>query len=173
MKYLFSILILLISFQAFSQKEKTIDALLKAYNTRSIPYISVEELKMDAHRYQILDTRKKTEYLVSHIPGAIWVGEHYDPSTTFIMQKDGVLEPVNLDKSKPVVVYCSLGIRSEKFGEQLLNAGFKNVQNVYGSIFAWKDKNYPIVDSLNNVTNKVHVYSKVWRKYLQTGEKIW
>ena len=143
--------------------QKDIDKLLEQYNTRSIPYISVQELKMSTEEVQILDTRKFQEYQVSHIPKAKWVSE---------TSNDSILNSLNLDKNKPVIVYCSVGIRSEKFGEELKAKGFKNVQNVYGSIFAWKDAGYPVLDSLNLETNNVHVYSKVWGKYLKTGEKV-
>ncbi len=144
--------------------QKNIDQLLEQYNTRSIPYISVQEVKMSSANFQILDTRKKPEFNVSHIPNAIWVGENVN---------DSILNALKLNKNKPVVVYCSVGIRSEQFGEQLKAKGFKNIQNLYGSIFAWKDAGYPVLDSLNIETNNVHVYSKVWGKYLKSGEKVY
>jgi len=159
------ILVSLLFFSAGSMlAQKNIDALLEQYNTRSIPYISVQELKMDEDTYTILDTRKKQEFLVSHLPNAVWVGEQ---------PNDSILNTLSISKSKPIVVYCSVGIRSETFGEKLSNKGYTNIQNLYGSIFAWKDAGFAVVDSLNKKTNKVHVFSKVWGKYLKTGDKVY
>ena len=159
------LLVILIFFTAeISSAQKNIDKLLEQYNTRSIPYISVEELKMSSEKYQILDTRKLEEYQVSHIPNAIWVGENIN---------DSLINTLNLSTEKPLVVYCSVGIRSEAYGEQLKAKGYKNIQNLYGSIFAWKDAGYPVLDSLNSETEQVHVFSKVWGKYLKTGEKVY
>ena len=56
-------------------KAQSIDSLLKKYNKHSVPYISVQELAMNYEDYIVLDTRKKEEFEVSHLPNAIWVGE--------------------------------------------------------------------------------------------------
>jgi len=137
---------------------QSIDSLLKKYNNHSVPYISVEELAMDYKDYVVLDTRKREEYDVSHLPNAIWVGEKWQASKF-------------LKKQDKVVVYCSVGIRSEDYGEQMLEAGFTNVSNLYGSIFSWKDAGFEVVDLTEKPTNDVHTYSKVWAKYLKTGNK--
>ena len=149
---------------AASWGQTDIDELLKQYNTRSVPYISVQQLKMGMSDYLILDTRKKEEYDVSHIPGAIWVSEKMNDSRyAFAKAK----------KDQPIVVYCSVGIRSEDFGEQLAKKGFTNIKNLYGSIFAWKDEGYELQNKKKQPTDSVHVFSKVWGKYLKTGNKVY
>ena len=35
----------------------------------------------------------------------------------------------------PIVVYCSVGIRSQRVGQQLLEAGYTQVWNLRGGIF--------------------------------------
>lgn len=147
-----------------------LDRLLERYNSGSVPYISVEELKMNYDDYLILDARQREEYQVSHLPGAIWVGEQFD--------KEEVIQAINqahsfhpIQKSS-VVVYCSVGIRSEDFGDDMLEAGYMGVFNLYGSIFAWKDAGFEVVDPEGEPTDRVHVYSKKWGKYLKTGEKV-
>ncbi len=160
MKAYFSIL-LFISFPVLSQE--TVDALLKEYNTQSVPYISVNKLYNHLKDYIVLDTRKKEEYDVSHIPTAIWSGEN--PNTSF--------ESLYPEKNKPIVVYCSIGIRSEDFGERLQEQGYTNVHNLYGSIFAWKDNGYPVLNAQNKPTDSVHVFSKEWKKYIRTGIKVY
>lgn len=160
MKAYFSIL-LLITFPVLSQE--TIATLLETYNTQSVPYISVNKLHSHLGDYLVLDTRKKEEYDVSHIPNAIWSGEQPDPDFESLYPK----------KDKPIVVYCSVGVRSEDFGEDLQKLGYTNVQNLYGSIFTWKDQGYPIVNLKNKHTDSIHVYSKEWEKYIHTGIKIY
>ncbi|WP_035916990.1 rhodanese-like domain-containing protein [Flavimarina sp. Hel_I_48] len=144
--------------------QQSIDDILKKYNTQSVPYISVETLKMEKDNYVLLDTRKKEEYDVSHLAEAIWVGEHFDAAR---------IESLQLKKEQPIVVYCTVGVRSESYGERLKNSGFTDINNLYGSIFAWKNAGFPIVDLTGRETEKVHVYSKIWGKYLKNGEKIY
>jgi len=141
-----------------------IDTLLLKYNTRSVPYISVNELKARTTDYLILDTRKKEEFEVSHLPNAVWVGEQLDAKK---------FTQLYTDKTQPIVVYCSVGIRSEKFGENLQRKGYTNVSNLYGSLFAWKDKGYPVLNMLEKPTDSVHVFSKEWSSYLKNGIKIY
>lgn len=135
---------------------QSIDSLLKKYNNHSVPYISVQELAMNYDDYVVLDTRKKEEFDVSHLPDAIWVGENWRSSTRW-------------KTDTKIAVYCSVGIRSEDYGEQMQEAGYNQVKNLYGSIFAWKDAGYDVVDSTGMVTENIHTYSKTWAKYLKTG----
>jgi len=160
-------LFLLFSLICYSSmfSQKTLDELLQQYNTRSIPYISVEELFMLRANGDVLvlDTREETEFQVSHISGSKLVGFN-----TFSTEKTS--EEIS-DKNTPIVVYCSLGIRSEEIGEKLKKAGYTNVKNLYGGIFEWKNKAYPIVDSTNTETENVHTFSKPWGKWLKKGIK--
>ncbi len=162
--FILTIITFLFANPSFAQK--SLDELLHQYNTRSIPYISVEELRMlQMHKkVVIIDSREKDEFDVSHISGAQFVGFN-----TFSSEE--ISEKIK-DKNTPIVVYCSLGIRSEEIGEKLKKAGFIDVQNLYGGIFEWKNKGYPVFDSLNVETEKVHVFSKPWGKWLSIGTKI-
>jgi len=164
-KKLIYIFIVLSTFSATAQK--TLDELLQIYNTRSVPYISVEELRMLQMNDSIviLDARETEEFQVSHIVSAENVG-----FKEFSSEKISEKIP---NKNTPIVVYCSIGIRSEEIGEKLEKAGFTQVKNLYGGIFEWKNKNYPLVDSTNTETQKVHTFSKVWSKWLKKGIKIY
>lgn len=144
--------------------QQALDELINKYNTHSVPYISVEELRMDQKNYLILDTRAKKEYTVSHIPGAIWASEK---------PKKPLIDSLISENKKPIVVYCSVGIRSEDFGERLEKMGILKVKNLYGSIFAWKNAGFPVVDMHGKQTDKVHTFNKLWSKYLKKGEAVY
>jgi rhodanese-related sulfurtransferase len=113
----------------------------------------------------LLDTRKKEEFEVSALPGAHWVGYQQFDLEEFEKQWP--------DKSTPVVVYCSVGVRSEDIGEELMAAGYTQVRNLYGGIFLWKNQDLPVVDSLQQQTQRVHAFDKRWGKLLTKGEKVY
>ena len=104
--------------------KQTIDSL---YSNR-VPLISIEELiKIDKYNLYILDTREEDEFNVSHLKNARQVGNFW-----FDMRK-----VYDIPKNATVVVYCSVGVRSEKIAEKLIASGYKNVFNLYGGIFEW------------------------------------
>jgi len=146
--------------------QKTLDDLLEQYNTRSVPYISVDELRMLQMNSDIiiLDSREIEEYEVSHLKDARYVG-YNDFSTSDISEEIK-------DKETPIVVYCSLGIRSEEIGEKLKKAGYTKVKNLYGGIFEWKNKGYTVINQKNIATDSVHTFSKPWSKWLLKGIKV-
>lgn len=162
MKKIFSITIIFFSCLGFSQKP--IAKVLKELNRNSVPYISAEALSQ-LKNPTILDAREKAEFEISHIKNAFFVG--FDQ---FNLEKT---TKILTDKNQKIVVYCSLGVRSERIGEKLLKAGYTNVYNLYGGIFDWKNQNFSVVDSNNIETQNVHAFSKEWSKYLKKGNKIY
>ena len=164
MKAAFTLICFFFTVLCLGQTE--LDDMLQRYNTRSIPYISVEELRMLQTNESIivLDAREKNEFEVSKIPSALYIG-YSEFSSEGLSEK-------KIDKSTPIIVYCSLGIRSEVIGEKLKKEGYLNVKNLYGGIFEWKNKGYPVFDSQNVETENVHVCSKIWGKWLQNGTKV-
>ncbi|MFC4723331.1 rhodanese-like domain-containing protein [Geojedonia litorea] len=162
MKFLYISLFVLISSSLFAQK--SIDDLLRQTNHKGIPYISAQELAMPKTKVVILDTREADEFAVSHLKNAILVGYNnfsVDSITNYVA-----------NKQFPIVVYCSLGIRSETIAAQLKKAGYTKVYNLYGGIFEWKNNNFKVFDSENNETDNIHVYSKYWGQWLTNGNKI-
>lgn len=150
----------------FATAQKSLDKLLQTHNSQSIPYISVEELRMLQMNdtVVILDARELNEFLVSHISSSKNIGFNNFSSEEKQLQE--------LSKNTPLVVYCSVGIRSEQIGEKLKKSGFTNVRNLYGGIFEWKNKKYPVIDSTGIETENIHTFSKMWSKYLQAGNPI-
>jgi rhodanese-related sulfurtransferase len=162
MKHLVYILIFF-SF-AFANGQTALDSLLQKENKQSIPYITVEEL-VKKKKFVLLDSREKIEFETSHIENATYVG--YDK---FKLKKIKKLLPK--DKNEPIVVYCSLGIRSEDVAEKLKKAGYTNVYNLYGGIFEWKNKDNPVIDTKGNETENVHTFDEDWSIWLKKGIKI-
>ncbi|WP_369686011.1 rhodanese-like domain-containing protein [Mariniflexile sp. AS56] len=163
MKKLTLAVTLLMSCIGFSQKD--LSKLLKQQNTESIPYISIETLVNKSDDFILLDSREQKEYDTSHLKNARFVGyDHFD------LQQTTKQLP---NKQQTIVVYCSLGIRSEDTAEKLLAAGYTNVFNLYGGIFEWKNQGLSVYDSNNLETEKVHTFSKAWSKWLLKGEKIY
>jgi rhodanese-related sulfurtransferase len=130
---------------------------------KTVPFIKAKELRENNQNYTILDIRELKEYNVSHIKNAISISFN-DFNIKMIKHK--------IDKNTPIVVYCSIGYRSEKVGEKLLNEGF-TVYNLYGGIFNWKNSNNPVVDNNEIATQKVHCFNQEWSKWLLKGEKIY
>ena len=163
MKKLF-LLFVFVSSVSFGQQK--LDKLLKKWNTRNVPYISVETLALPKNDAILLDAREEEEFKVSHLKDAICVGYN-----KFDLEK--TLQKLPADKNTKIVVYCSLGIRSETVAHRLIEAGYTNVYNLYGGIFEWKNNNFTVVDTLNMPTEKVHAFNKEWSKWLKKGKKIY
>ncbi len=155
-------------FSIFSSKAQKVESsayelMLSGLLSHSVNEIGVDEFAKATEDYLILDARAEKEFKVSHIEGATWVGyENFDLSTIEDMPKD-----------KPVLVYCSVGYRSEKIAEKLEKAGFKNVTNLYGGIFEWKNQGHSVVDTSQNETERVHAYSRSWGIWLNKGKKVY
>ena len=158
------ILFLIVSSATFGQKK--LDNLLEKWNKRNVPYISVETLALPKSKVVLLDAREPEEYNVSHLKEAICVGYNkFDVNNT--------LSKLPKDKNTKIVVYCSLGIRSEIIADRLIKEGYTNVYNLYGGIFEWKNNDFQVVDTLGKPTEKVHAFNKSWGKWLKKGKKIY
>jgi rhodanese-related sulfurtransferase len=154
----------LLFFPTFLIAQTPIDSLLTKYNKKSVSYISIEEFK-DLKSPIIFDTREQKEFDVSHIKNATCVG--YDKfNSNKIKEKYKNL-------TDTIVVYCSVGIRSETIGYKLKKLGYKNIFNLYGGIFGWKNQNEEVIDTNQKTTENVHAFSKEWSKYLLKGKKIY
>jgi rhodanese-related sulfurtransferase len=162
MKFILAFVLFFTTTFCFSQN--TISKVLEKFNTKTVPYITIEELKSNLE-YVLLDARETKEFNVSHIENAINVGfNKYDG------KKIAAIVP---DKNTTIVVYCSIGVRSEIIGEKLKKLGYKNVLNLHGGIFEWKNQACKTVNSKNIQTDSIHTFNKEWSKYLKKGVKIY
>ena len=130
----------------------------------TVPTVSPEGVKKMPNAV-LLDAREQAEYDVSHLPKAIFIGYNN-------FEKD-VLK--DMPKDKPIVVYCSIGYRSEKVGEKLQKMGFTKVYNLYGSIFEWVNQGNQVVDNQGVATKKVHTFNRSWSKWVDKdkAEKVY
>jgi rhodanese-related sulfurtransferase len=160
---LLAILFLLIGIAfALTQNAEDYQKMLDDLYQHSVPQISPADLntKISDSKYIILDTREWKEFEVSHLPGAIFVGYN-----NFSLQNIA-----SISKEHIIVVYCSVGYRSERIGESLLNYGYQNVYNLRGGIFEWAALQYKLVDSEKKEVKKVHPYNKRWSKWVRNCE---
>lgn len=137
------------------------DQLVDNYLNYSVPAISVADAFETKNDFIFLDAREREEYNISHIENAFHIG--YDNFNIDSLQQI-------IPKEKTLVIYCSIGYRSEKIGEILNQNGYMNVQNLYGSIFEWVNQHHPIVDNKGQPTNTLHTYSKKWSKWVENED---
>lgn len=149
-----------------SYAQSTYQLMLKGLYKNSVPTMETAELReklLNNESLVLLDSREQDEFEVSHISGALPVGyEQFD-----IKSLD------NTPKDASIIVYCSVGYRSERIGEKLKEAGFENVYNLYGGVFQWTNDGFELVDQDGKPTNKIHAYSKTWGLWLKKGEKVY
>jgi rhodanese-related sulfurtransferase len=165
MKHLITTLLFMTFFLVSKAQEvgsTAFDIILKGLLSHTVNEVSVQDVKGKTE-ILFVDAREESEYKVSHIKDAVFVG--YDNLDLSDLEK--------VDRNKEVVVYCSVGYRSEKVAEKLLEMGFSNVSNLYGGLFEWKNQEQVIVNLKNEPTDKIHAFNKVWEIWLKKGEKVY
>lgn len=91
---------------------------------------------VDKGEGQVLDVRTPKEWATGTIKGAIKMN---------IFNADFKTQLNQLDKNKPVYVYCKSGRRSGKATNKMKKMGFKAVYNLEGGIGAWTSAGKEIV----------------------------
>ena len=117
----------------------------------SVPRVSTAELARTTARPLLLDVRTPPEFAVSHLAGA----RRVDPG-------DDAAQVADLPLTEPIVTYCSVGYRSAQFAEKLQRAGYRDVRNLEGSIFAWANEGRPLVRDTDTPTREVHPFNRWW-----------
>ncbi|HVK97011.1 MAG TPA: rhodanese-like domain-containing protein [Flavisolibacter sp.] len=144
-------------------QSKSFKVLLKTILSRDVPHITVPDAAKSFHKYLFLDARETEEYKVSRIQNAHFVG-----------YKNFKLSNISaIDKKTMLVVYCSIGKRSEAITKKLREAGYTNVQNLYGGIIEWVNQEHPVYNSQSKRTDSVHAYDRFWGQWLDKGIKVY
>lgn len=97
--------------------------------------VNVDEFKrlIEEKPGTVLDVRTPGEVAEGKVPGA----------TVINIQDGDFMERIaQLDKSKPVYVYCKAGGRSANASQKLVDLGFPEVYNMMGGMDDWKRKGY-------------------------------
>jgi len=106
----------------YSCKEKT---------ESEIRIVSPKEMQtlLEIEDIQLVDIRTPEEYKTGYI--------EYSQNIDFLSPTfdDDISQ---LDKTKPVIVYCKSGGRSAKCSKKLLAAGFRKIYDLDGGITQWK-----------------------------------
>lgn len=135
MKVFSYITILCLSAGVFSCQNQTNAGNTKAINST----ISVDEFekKLSGNDIQIIDVRTPGEFNQGHLKDAI----NYNISSA---EFENQLS--NLDKTKPVMLYCLSGGRSASAAGLMAGKGFIEVYNMQGGILKWSSANKPMDD---------------------------
>ena len=137
-------------------QKKDFKSYINTYYNFSVDTISVQCLKKIRGEVKIIDSRSNVEYSTSKIKGAL-----------FIDYKNPDFSNLNIHKTDTIVVYCTIGYRSEKIAEKLEKEGYLNVFNLYGGIIQWVNKNNPVFAPTGAQTPFVHTYNQAWGKWLK------
>lgn len=156
------LLLMFLGFLWWNAEASGMAAMIQLVRTRfpSVTQITTDDLASwleDPDRPQpiLLDVRTQEEYDVSHLSEA----HQIDPDS----RAADVLRLIG--NEQPVVVYCSVGYRSSQLAKRLKKAGFENVVNLEGSIFAWASEDRKLVSD-GKPTSNVHPYNQTFGKLL-------
>jgi len=145
-----------------SNAQKSFTIMVDELLAHTVPEIDSDSLLKITDKVTLLDAREKKEFNVSHLEDARYAG--YNSFNKSCLK--------GLNKNSPIVVYCSVGYRSEKIVEKLEKMGYNNVSNLSGGIFDWANQSHPIYQK-GIRTQKVHAYNKEWGKWLIKADKIY
>lgn len=139
------------------------DTMVNTLISNDVDTISSEVLlqRLNEEKVVLFDARELAEFDVSHLHGAVYLG--YDHPDYSILDQ--------YDKDEPIVVYCSVGKRSEDIGKELEKRGFTNVYNLFGGIFDWTNRGYTVENKNGVVVKKVHPYNSTWGVWVNNYEK--
>ncbi len=98
-----------------------------------VELITVEEMDslIEMGNVKLIDVRTPEEYAQGHIEGAVNIDFRDEDFKKLVSQ---------VDKSKPVAVYCGRGGRSGKCSAYMKKAGFTKIYDLDGGITEWKFK---------------------------------
>ena len=82
----------------------------------------------------LLDVRTPGEFQQARLEGA-----HLIPIDQLVNRI------TELPKDRPILVYCAVGSRSAQVVNYLARQGYPEVYNLYGGIYTWAQKGYPVL----------------------------
>ena len=74
---------------------------------------------------------------------------------------------------RPVVVYCTIGVRSARVTRELREEGVEAF-NLAGGILAWAHSGGEVIDPVHGApTRRVHVYGRRWSLLPDSFQGVW
>jgi len=135
---------------------------LKETLSRKVKDVTVKDLSFN-NKTVFIDCRESNEYEISHIKNAVWVG----------FKKFDLKRLKEISKSSEIIVYCTIGYRSEIITHKLKKSGYSNVRSLIGGILEWKNMGNQVFDLKHNTTEFVHTFDESWAIYLKKGTGVW
>ncbi len=144
---------------SYGVKSKSLKAVLNTLLSDDVPKISVANA---AAKKEVifLDAREEEEFAVSHLPAAHFVG----------YKNFSIDSLTSIPKDKDIIIYCSVGKRSDGIAKKLIAGGYSRVHNLFGGIFEWANQGKPVYRD-GKRTKQVHAYNKFWGQWLEAGAK--
>jgi len=82
----------------------------------------------------ILDVRTPGEFAEVRLEGAV------------LIPIDQVVKRISeIPRDRPILVYCAVGSRSSQVAGYLARLGYPEVYNLYGGIWGWQLRGYPVL----------------------------
>jgi rhodanese-related sulfurtransferase len=165
MRYIFLPILCLFSLTTVGQiRNAKYQEKLDSTYRRSIPLLSIKEFKkFNKTNFYILDARESEEFEVSHLKNARHVGYYwFDMRSVYDIPYDAT-----------IVVYCTIGSRSERIGEKLMRAGYECVYNMYGGILEWVNTGHPVYKTNGVQTSEIHTYNHEYSRWAERGSKVY
>ncbi len=104
-----------------------------AKGVENVSAVQVREMLQSKGGYFLLDVRTLQEYFKVHLAGAKLI-----PVDQVVKRLAGI------PKDRPLIVYCAVGSRSSTAGDYLVQAGYSQVYNLYGGIWGWQMRGFPV-----------------------------
>ncbi|CAG9461888.1 unnamed protein product [Pedinophyceae sp. YPF-701] len=95
----------------------------------------------------VVDVRQAAERAVSRIPGSVFYRDFSSSREQY--------------RGRPVVVHCTLGVRSAWLAQGMLRDGW-DVRNLAGGILSYTHAGGPLEADDGQRTTRVHTFSKKW-----------
>lgn len=144
-----------------AERVQRIEKLYKKYAgvLSAVPSIEAEALlrRIDDPDLVLVDVRTPAEQAVSMLPRAI-TQEEYERRADELA-------------GRPVVTYCTIGVRSGEYAKELLARGVE-ATNLQGSILAWTHAGGTLIRD-GEPTRQVHVYGPTWNLAATNYQGVW
>lgn len=90
---------------------------------------------MNREEAVIIDVRDKNAYKKGHIAGALSIP---------LAEAKQRIAAIDIDRKRPVVLYCHSGNSSVGAVGDLVKAGFENIYRLKGGMLEWQDSHLPV-----------------------------